>query len=185
MPPPGLTGGGVLDARLKTMAAKLGGRRELHVGFLEGSTEADGTSLPMVAFIQEYGAPRAGIPPRPYFRRMIAKHKAEWPGQVAKLVKARDYDAVAALESMGEVISGELRASIAALQSPPLSKTTLMLRKMKKADPTLRDRMTYATVIEARRRVAAGKSYAGVSTKPLVDTGVMLNGIGHEVEDSA
>jgi hypothetical protein len=179
-----MTGGGVLDARLKTMAAKLGGRRELHVGFLAGGQEADGTSLPMVAFIQEYGAPRAGIPPRPYFRRMIAKHKAEWPAQVAKLVKARDYDAAAALEGMGEVISEELRASIAALVSPPLSTTTLMIRKMLKNDPTLRFRMSYKTVIEARARVAAGKSYAGVSTKPLIDSGLMLNGVGHEVEDS-
>jgi hypothetical protein len=52
---------------------------------------------------------------------------------------------------------------------------------MKRDNPALRLTMTYATVIEARRRVAAGMSYAGVSTKPLVESSHMLDSIDSEI----
>ena len=39
-------------------------------------------------------------------------------------------------------------------------------------------------VVEARRRVRAGESTAGVSTKPLIWTGHLLNSVGYEVKTS-
>jgi hypothetical protein len=135
----------------------------------------------MVGAIQEYGAPRVGIPPRPYFRTMIAKHKGDWGKGIAGILAANNYDIEKSLALLGQVIEGQLRQSIVDVLAPPLSPVTLMLRKMKAQNPNLRTTMTYADVAEARRRVALGRSYAGVSTKPLIDTGHMLNSIHSEV----
>jgi hypothetical protein len=54
-----LSGGEKLQAALAKVAANLGpgdGRVLLRVGFLEGSTEQDGTPTPLVAFVNEFGA---------------------------------------------------------------------------------------------------------------------------------
>lgn len=180
MPPPdGMSGGGKLEGRLAGMVTRLGGAKEVRIGFLEGSTESDGTSLPMIAAIQEFGAPRVGIPPRPYFRGMVKRHKGEWSGELGKVLVTQDYDSERSLRLMGERIGGELRQSIVDLTSPPLSPVTLMLRKMRAKDPDLK--MNRTVVAEARARVKAGESTSGVSTKPLVDSGGLLGGIDYEV----
>lgn len=121
----GLSGGGRLDTILGDMAKRLGAPQEVRAGFLEGATESDGTSMPMVAAIQEFGAPAAGIPARPYFRGMIEKHQSEWPGQLGKVLVVQDYDATAALGLMGLKIAGELVQSIKDLTSPPLAPETV------------------------------------------------------------
>jgi hypothetical protein len=176
-----MSGGGKLEALLRNIAARTGGSRTVRVGFLEGSTESDGTSMPMVAAIQEFGAPKAGIPPRPFMRTTVAKHKGEWAGQLAKVLVAQDYDAATALGQMGMLIGGEIQQSIADLTSPALSPVTLMLRKMRAADPSLK--VTRKTVGEAAARVKAGETTSGVSTKPLIDHGTMFQGVHHEVVD--
>ena len=178
-----VTGGKKLGAKLESLAKKLGGGTggvsKVRIGFLEGATYVNGTPVAMVAAIQEYGAPKAGIPPRPFFRTMIAKHKAEWPKAVAALLKANDYDVVTTLKKTGEAISGQLRQSIVDTNAPPLSPVTLMLRKMFGNHP---ERIRARDVAEARRRVAAGESYEGVSVKPLVWTGNLLNSVDYEVK---
>jgi hypothetical protein len=172
-----------MDAYLNNIRQRLGSPKKVSVGFLAGSTEVDGASLPLVAATQEFGSAADHIPPRPFFRSMIAKHKAEWSGQLAKVVRSDGYDAVAALNQMGEVISGELRQSIIDTNAPALSPVTLMLRKMKSRTPGLI--VTRTTVGEAAARVKAGESTSGVSTKPLVETGTMLQGVNHEVEETS
>jgi hypothetical protein len=110
---------------------------------------------------------------------MIAKHKAEWPKAIADLLKANGYDAKLTLDQTGAAIAGQLRQSIVDVLSPPLSPVTLMLRKMFGNNPSaIRGR----DVVEARRRVAAGESSAGVSIKPLVWTGNLLNSVDFEVK---
>lgn len=125
MPPDGLSGGGKLGAYLRDMASRLGSPQEVRVGFLEGATESDGTSMPMVAAINEFGAPAAGIPARPYFRGMITAHQGEWGGQLGKVLVTQDYDATAALGLMGQKIGAELVQSIKDLVSPPLAPETI------------------------------------------------------------
>lgn len=174
-----LRGGAKLEADLSGMARRIKTANSVRVGFLENTTYPDGTSLPMVAAIQEYGAPRVGIPPRPYFRTMIKQQGPGWGGILTKILAAEDLDAEKALGRMGEVIKAQLYQSISSLQSPPLSEVTLMLRMMKKKDSALV--VTGRTVAEARRRVAAGERASGVSTKPLIDTGWLIQHIGVEV----
>lgn len=174
-----IKGGDKLDAALRRIASELSGGAEVDVGFLENATYPDGTPVAMVAAIQDGGAPRAGIPPRPFFRDMVANESKHWAGDLAKILPAVDYDAKTALSLMGEEIKGELQQSIADTFSPALSPVTLMLRKMKADDPSLV--VTGSTVAEARRRVQAGESASGVSTKPLVETGHLLQSVDMRV----
>jgi hypothetical protein len=174
-------GGDKAAVKIAELGKKLSDANKVRVGFLENAKYADGTPVAMVAAIQEYGAPRARIPPRPFFRNMIADKKGEWPKAFANLLKANDYDARLTLEQGGAAIAGQLRQSIIDLLAPPLSPVTLMLRKMFGNHPeAIRGR----DVAEARRRVAAGESTAGVSTKPLVWTGHLLASVDYEVKSA-
>jgi hypothetical protein len=178
-----LKGGDRIKVILERAVANVDKASQVAVGFLEGSIEEDGTSIPMVAAIQNFGAPKVGIPPRPFFSNMIQQNMGNWGGMVATLMERNDYDAVEVLGKMGEEIKGELQVSIKATNEPELSKTTLMLRQMKADDPSLRDRMSYRVVQEARARVAAGKPYksTGTAAKPLIDTGTMWQSVDYEV----
>jgi hypothetical protein len=174
-----VSGGG----RLLDLAAKAPPPEHVRVGFLEGATYPDGTPVATVAAIQEFGAPRAAIPPRPFFRNMIADKSPGWPEAVSKLLRANGMDVHRTLAMTGLAIAGQLRDSIVALTDPALSQVTLMLRKMLHENPGLKVNRT--VVEQARARVAAGESPGGVSTKPLVWTGHLLNSVGSEVEDGA
>jgi hypothetical protein len=144
-----LSGGVALEARLREIAQKISKATTVQVGFLEGATYPDGTSVPMVAAIQEFGSPEKHIPPRPFFRRMIAEQSPGWGDTISKVVKGADYDTAVALGRMGEVIKGQLQQSIVNLTDPALMPATV-----------------------------AAKG----SSKPLVDTGHMLNSVDYEVE---
>jgi hypothetical protein len=174
-------GGDQMAKRLAKIAAKVAKLPNVRVGFLENAKYPNGTPVAMIAAIQEYGAPRARIPPRPFFRTMITAHKGEWGKELGLVLKSVDYDAKIALDQMGQHIAGELRQSIVDTIAPALSPITLMLRMMRKKNPALV--VTGRTVGEAARRVAAGEKAKGVSTKPLVDSGNLLNSIDHEVSD--
>ena len=118
-------GGDRLQAILKDMAAKLGEGSAVRVGFLEGSTYPDGTSVPMVAAIQEFGAPARKIPPRPFFRTMIADKSPGWPKAIADLLPANGYDAKKTLAQVGEGVAGQLRQSIADFTTPANAPSTV------------------------------------------------------------
>jgi hypothetical protein len=174
-----IKGGDKLEAKLAEIARLFSNASSVRIGFLEKATYPNGTPVAMVAAIQEFGAPKAKIPPRPFFRNMIAAKKGEWPGAIAALLKANQYDAKLTLEQTGAAIAGQLRQSIVDILAPPLSPVTLMLRKMFGNNPSaIRGR----DVAEARRRVASGESASGVSTKPLVWTGHLLNSVDYEVK---
>ena len=174
-----LRGGDKLADVLKTIGAKASSAKYVQVGFLENSTYPDGTSVPMVAAIQEFGAPKVGIPPRPFFRDMIAAKSKEWPKAIRDLLKDNDFDAAKTLGQVGEGVKGQLQQSIVDLTTPPLSKVTLMLRKMFGNNP---DAIRGRDVAEARERVAAGEDTDGVSIKPLVWTGHLENSVDYQVK---
>lgn len=184
----GMAGGDKLMAHLDRILERVKSAQAVRVGFLEGSTYPDGTSIPMVAAVQEFGgsmkipartqelnfkvnantgesrfarADKANfaqtvsipehivtVPARPFFRNMIDTKAPGWGGKVAKVLKATDYDAKATLDTMGELIQGQLQGSIRDLTSPPLAASTVR-----------------------------AKGFA----KPLIDTGTMLRSVDHEV----
>jgi hypothetical protein len=174
------SGGKALEAKLRELAKKVGKAATLRVGFLENATYPDGKPVAMVAAIQEFGAPAAKIPSRPFFRNMVAAKSPNWGESLGNVLKGTDYDAGKALAVMGESIKGQLVDSIVEINSPALSPTTLMLRKMRSEDQGLV--VTGKTVGEAARRVADGESYAGVSTAVLIDSGHLQNSVDYEVK---
>lgn len=172
-------GGDKLKAELTKILRKAKNARSVDIGFMGGSTEADGTSIPMIAAIQEYGAPSRGIPPRPFFRNMIEANKDKWAPILAGAMKASGNDAERSLGILGQEVQEELQDSIRSTNAPPLSPVTVMLRGMRANKPGLE--VTAATVGEAAARVKAGKTSYGASVKPLVDSGTLLRSVTHKV----
>jgi hypothetical protein len=127
-----LSGGEALQDRLKEIMQKAGKAGVLRVGFLEGSTYPDGTSVPMVAAIQNFGAPAAGIPPRPFFSNMVREKSPKWGESLGNLAKANDYDIDRTLEQMGEGIKSQLQASIRDFDSVPLEAETVARKGFEK-----------------------------------------------------
>lgn len=180
-----LSGGDKLTAKLAELSKQLEKAAQVKVGFLAGSTESlTNTPTASVATYQEFGTvdtkSKTIIPPRPFFRPMIAAKSGEWGDQLGKVLIHNNYDAENALGQMGLLIGGELQESIIAVTEPALSPITLMLRKMRSEDQSLI--VGGKTVAEAARRVAAGESAGDVSTKPLVDSGEMLASVAYQVD---
>lgn len=120
-----LRGGKKLERALAQMTAQLSKQGTLRVGFLEGATYPDGTPVAMVAATQDAGSTKMGIPPRPFFRNMIAKCSPGWPKALAAVLRENDYDATVALGLMGQLIEGQLRQEIIETNSPALKAATI------------------------------------------------------------
>lgn len=118
-------GGKAFKDKIEEIRRKLSKAHTLKVGFLEDATYPNGKSVPMIAAINEFGAPSRGQPPRPFFRRMIAEKQHEWPVAFNNLLKANDYDVERTLNLVGEGIAGQLRQSIKDLVDPPLAPSTI------------------------------------------------------------
>lgn len=118
-------GGQEFERRMLEIARMLGGGSSLKVGFLQKATYPDGTPVALIAAIQNYGAPRAGIPPRPFFSNMIKEKSKEWPAAIGNLLTKNDYDAEKVLRLAGEAIAGQLRQSIVDTNEPPLAPSTI------------------------------------------------------------
>ena len=144
-----IRGGTKLEAALAKISAGVTKSATLSVGFLSEATYPDGTPVALVAAVQEFGAPSRGIPPRPFFRNMIAAKSPSWPKAVGDLLVSNNYDAVKTLGQTGEGIKGQLQQSIVDTNSPPLAQSTI-------------DRKG--------------------SSKPLVETGHLLNSVDYSVK---
>ncbi|MDM2843257.1 hypothetical protein OGY83_06375 [Citrobacter sp. Cpo090] len=128
--------------------------KQLKVGFIDGATYPDGTPVAMVAATNEYGNPANNQPPRPFFRNAISDHEKEWSEDIARgLGKGLELELV--LSVVGEKIAGDIVQSISTLMDPPLSAAT----------------------------IASRKSKGNESTKPLVDTKIMIRDVHYEVGD--
>lgn len=165
---------------LTDIAQKMGGGR-VQIGFLEGATYPDGTPVAAVAAWNEFGHEgNFPAPPRPFFRNMIAKESPGWPAKMANLAKATNYNGKLVLKLMGEDIAGALKQSIIETNDPPLSPTSLILRKRFWGNP---GDITTTDVISAQQAAARGDSGAsGTHAKPLVWTGHLLASVGYEVK---
>lgn len=128
--------------------------KQLKVGFIDGATYPDGTPVAMVAATNEYGNPANNQPPRSFFRNAISDHETEWSEDIARGIgKGLELEHV--LSVVGEKIAGDIVQSISTLMDPPLSAAT----------------------------IASRKSKGNESTKPLVDTKVMIRDVHYEVGD--
>lgn len=158
------------------------GKHELKVGWFDSSKYEDGTPVAYIASIQEFGAAKKSIPPRPFMRPAIAGYQAEWSAAAVsgfKAVADGRYTALQVLDLIGNAAAGAVRQHIAELNTPALSPITLLLRKRRKEGGTV----TGKTVGEAAREANAGPpNVSGVSTKPLVDSTLMMTTLTHQVK---
>jgi hypothetical protein len=119
------TGGEKLIAALAELSKKIDKSALLKVGFQNGATYPDGTSVALVALTNEFGSPANHQPPRPFFRQMIAEHNGEWGGQLGVYLVATNYDATKSLNIMGEIMINELIDSINDFTTPELAPSTI------------------------------------------------------------
>lgn len=120
-----MKGGDKVRQILKDIRHKIEEPLTLRVGFLEKATYPDGKPVAMIAAIHNFGAPRAGIPPRPFFTHMINKHEDEWPEGFATQLRETDFDVRLTFERAGQAIAGQLRQSIVDTNEPPLAASTI------------------------------------------------------------
>lgn len=120
-----LNGGSKMQEALKEIKRKLLNEPKLRVGFLENATYPDGTLVAMVAATQDFGSPENNIPPRPFFRNMVADKQSEWGPTLGQQLVANGYDADAALSVLGLGIKGQLQQSIRDTNEPPLKPATI------------------------------------------------------------
>lgn len=118
-------GGNKLGPALAKIERKLQSATKLRVGFLEGATYPDGTPVALIAAIHDFGAPAAGIPPRPFFRGMIKDKHSEWPRVIIAALKTSDNDMSTALNIVGEHVRGQLQDAIRNFSGVPLKPKTV------------------------------------------------------------
>lgn len=120
-----ISGGNKLKAVLKELSGKVGSGGKVRVGFLENAKYPDGTPVALVAAVNNWGAPAAGVPPRPFFSNMSDAKSPAWGGQLAKILVSVDYDVSLALDRMGFGIEGQLRQAITDFSGIPLKQSTV------------------------------------------------------------
>lgn len=147
------------------------------VGFFPGAKYEDGTPVAGVAAVHEFGI---GVPARPFMRPTIAANAqpgGRWSQAIVQTLESGKTLEQAA-HALGNFARGDIQAAIAAVTSPPLSLLTLQARKHRKDG----GKVTGKTLGElSRARDAGPPDVSGVSTKPLVDTRIMLPSVQYEV----
>lgn len=147
---------------------------QVKVGFLENATYPNGMNVATVAAINNFGAPGAGIPARPFFSDMIRDKSAGWAEKGRRLLRHTNYHGDEALALLGEGIAGQLRQSIVSTVSPVNAPVTNVL---KHRFPT--GVYEFSDVQQARADVKAGVT--APAGKVLVWSGIMLGSVDYEV----
>jgi hypothetical protein len=148
-----------LDLALKGIENKVG-----KVGFFKGSIYDNGIPVAYVATIQEFGVPEKGIPARSFMRSTINEQQKNWSKiaeQGSRRVLSGKLQANDLMEMIGQKASGDMRKKISTITTPALKQSTINARMSKRAD----------------------KTTVGNLTKPLVDSGLMLQSLTYVVED--
>lgn len=143
-----------LTAAIKGLAGA-----QARVGWFPSAKYEDGTPVALVALVQEFGSPKNKVPPRPFMRTTADEKKAEWQRDshvLAKAVVNGTMPPEAVLQGLAQKAEGDVRKAISKVSTPPLSERTIAARA---------------------RRHSKGKA----STKPLVDTGLLLNTLTSQV----
>lgn len=145
-----------LNGVIKELSSKV-----IKTGYFEHSKYEDGTPVAFVAMVQEEGSLIQNIPPRPTLRPSMAKNKQTYADALQRGVKASingDIELNGVLEQIGMLSAGHVGEEIRSMNDPPLSIKTIQARA---------------------RRASSGMA----SSKPLVDTGQMLQSVTSKVED--
>ena len=152
---------------------------EAKVGWFESAVYENGRPVAAVAAGNEVGIPSRSIPPRPFFRPTADAKEAEW-GKTAETMAGRVIEGKATAEEAMEVLGlkagGDVLETIVSITSPALSPITILARAYRKngKDVTGKTIGEIAGLIKNQRYDITASQMAGVSTKPLNDTGHMI-----------
>lgn len=133
-------------------------KSKLEVGFFESAKYPDGTPVAYVAAKQEFGYPAGNIPSRPFFRNAISQNDG-WKDLANKAIGAvveGRMELNQALNQMGLKMAADVKDSITDGSYEALKQSTLDAR-------------------QSRKRTQ------GVASKPLIDTGQMLQSVTYAV----
>lgn len=133
----------------------------LKVGWGENQKYYNGAPVAVVAAQNEFGNAAKNIPPRSFMRTSVIEKDGEWKATAGQLFKGVFSDTQSTqnvFEIMGLKVAGDIREKIASITSPALKESTIKAR------------------IRGRK-----VGNMGTATKPLVDTGYMLNSLTSEV----
>ena len=117
-----------------------------------------------IAAQNEFGNPKANIPPRPFMRPTLASNRGLWRDQIkqgSRAVILGTETENSMMEKIGLSVSGHIRAAIAQVQKPALEKET----------------------VQARLRIRKDKKTIGLLEKPLVFEGILLNSLTYIIKD--
>lgn len=133
------------------------------VGWFPSAVYEGGQPVAGVAHVQEFGSPSHGIPPRSYFRSTATEKRESWKKTTADISRAAAQGKISpanVLPAVCMAAEGHVREAITKLTAPALKPATVAARK---------------------RRLANGGAGAKSSiSKPLVDSGIMLNTLTSE-----
>lgn len=168
---------------LKRLISDLPGKAA-KVGWFESAKYEDGTPVAYVAAIQELGCPERSIPPRATMRPTAAeKGSGEWAKVMAdgaKAVVAGNATPQQVYDALGLLAAADVRKAISTLTAPELSPVTLLARKAKKDGEQIGGKK----IGELHRKANSGPvDLSGISTKPLVDDGILVATLTNQTED--
>jgi hypothetical protein len=154
-------------ARVLSDRAELFEGSVVKVGVPAGKTYPDGTSIPYVAAIQEYGAPDVNIPSRSFMRLTRAAKSREWAKSMAEGAEAvvqRRMSLDGMLDAVGAVAAADIVQTIANGLAPPLKPATVEARiaRARKTNPKF-----------------GAKSLPITISQPLNDTGALIAHISY------
>jgi len=144
-------------ANLDNAIRQLAQNKVTKAGWFETAKYEDGTQVAYIAQILELGYASKNIPPFAMLRQTIDMHENEWKRflqQMSLRIVKGQMTLDQAMEALGLLVSGDIRKTISTITSPALKQST----------------------IKARQR--RGNS----STKPLVDSGLLLATVTSLVE---
>lgn len=133
------------------------------VGWFPSAVYENGAPVAGVAYVQEYGSPSQGIPPRLGMRMTAEEKRQDWADTARGIARASAQGKMPAENMMPSVClaaEGAVRARITKIDSPPLKQATIDARKRRLAD--------------------GGKGAQASIAKPLVDTDILLNTLTSE-----
>ena len=146
---------------LKKLGQFLKNDASVKVGYFNTRYQ-DGTPVAYVASIQEFGSPKNNIPPRSFMRSTATEKAGEWRDKMAAIFRQQMTSTGsigASLDLIGFVIEGDIAEKITQISTPPLK----------------------ASTVAAKARKLADGGGTGSLDKPLVESGLLLNSVTHEV----
>lgn len=151
-------------AALKQAVKTLDGAQG-RVGWFPSAVYESGAPVAGVAYVQEFGSPAKGIPPRLGMRNTATEKRQDWAKTAETISRAAAQGKLPAENVMPAVClaaEGAVREAITKVTAPSLKQSTIDARK--------------------RRLANGGKGAKASIAKPLVDTGILLNTLTSETE---